>query len=344
MKKLLERLQLSSEFLLFIIFFTFLDSIKSRIGPGQVINLYTFTPESVITAIPNFLIIVLLLRYSYLKIHGNQFPLQRKKALLSFLLGLIGWILISNAFSLFIALAFGNFERNFMGEVVFLSNFTRVLDFMIYGGFYFAFLLFRKFQEHQKKLADYDQAMSELTIYQLKQQLNPHFLFNNLNVLDQLIEENPAVASEFLHEFSEIYRYALEKSDSHLVPLKEELAFSLNYFRLLSRKFGAGYKLEVPNEIPDFWIPPLTLQVLIENAVFHNQGSESQPISISIQVNEKIAVWNQLKPYKHKKHSGGRGLKNLIKQYRLLSKETLEIVKTNDSFTVELPLIKEKVI
>ncbi len=137
MKKLLERLQLSSEFLLFIIFFTFLDSIKSRIGPGQVINLYTFTPESVITAIPNFLIIVLLLRYSYLKIHGNQFPLQRKKALLSFLLGLIGWILISNAFSLFIALAFGNFERNFMGEVVFLSNFTRVLDFMIYGGFYF---------------------------------------------------------------------------------------------------------------------------------------------------------------------------------------------------------------
>ncbi|WP_192347933.1 sensor histidine kinase [Algoriphagus sp. Y33] len=342
MKKVFARLHLSPGFLLFMILFSYLESIRARIAPGQLINGYTFTPEAVITAIPQVLIIVLLLRYCFQKIHGDSFPFHRQKAVASFLAGMIGWVLASNLISLMISLVFGTFGRNFVYGIILRANFANVLDFMVYGGFYFAFLLFQKFQENQRMLAAYDAALAESTIRQLKQQLNPHFLFNNLNVLDQLIEENPATASEFLHDFSEIYRYALEKSDVKLVRFEEELDFATNYFRLLSRKFGKGFKLNVSNSINTTFLPPLTLQLLIENAVFHNQGNEVQPITISIDVQDKLRVTNKRKPYKFKKQSGGRGLENLRKQYGLLSEAPIQIIETNEIFTVELPLIDRK--
>jgi hypothetical protein len=344
MKKFFSRLQISPGFLLFIVVFAYLDSIRSRVGPGQVINAYIFTPEVAILAIPEVLIIVVLLRYFFQKFHRDSYPFHWQRAALSFGVGLVAWVLVSNLISLLIALAFDNFERNFVPQVVISSNFSKVLDFMIYGGFYFAFLLYQKFQNHQKVLAAYDISLAESTINQLKHQLNPHFLFNNLNILDQLIEENPKIASEFLHDFSTIYRYVLDQSEEKLVPLEKELAFAEDYFRLVNHKYGKSYELEIDREFESgCLIPPLTLQLLIENAVFHNHGTEEEPVKISLEVKDKISVSNTYKPYKFKKHNGGKGLENLKKQYRLLNRESIEIKNTNELFTVQLPLISQAV-
>jgi hypothetical protein len=340
MKKLFLRLQITPGFLLFVMLFAYLDSIRSRITPGALINAYTFTPEGAIAAIPGLLVIIVLLRFFFQKIHGDSFPFRWQKGVVSFALGLLAWMLLSNLFSLIISLAFGNYERNFTPEVLISNNFSKVLDFMVYGSFYFAFLFFQKFQKHQKILAAYDVALAESTINQLKQHLNPHFLFNNLNILDQLIEENPIAASEFLHDFSELYRYALEKSERKLVDLQEELTFAEQYFRLIRHKYGDAYRLSVVHERgKDYLIPPFALQLLIENAVFHNHGTKDHPVTITIGVQKHIHVSNELRPFQFKKHSGGRGLENLRRQYELLSQDRLQINQNAGNFEVVLPLI-----
>jgi sensor histidine kinase YesM len=340
MKKLFTSLQLSPGFLTFIVSFAYLDSIRSRLSPGQTLNSYIFTPESAITAIPFFLVIVILLRFYFQKIHGENFPIQWPKAILSFVLGLFTWNGIVLLFSYSVSLIFGTVDRNFKIDVLISSTFTHSLDFIIYGGFYFAYLLYVKFKDHQRLLDKYEQVIADSTIAKLKQQLDPHFLFNNLNVLDQLIDEDPKVASSFLQDFSEIYRYVLEKSDQGLVELKDELAFAQNYFNLLGHKFGTGYQLQISApETNTSMIPPLSLQLLIENAVFHNRGSAQDPLTIRIEVQDEIMVSNPIRPYKYQKHRGGRGLKNLKNQFELLNKGGMKVQTSSETFTVVLPLI-----
>ncbi len=340
MKKFFSRLQLSPGFLAFVLVFAYLDSIRGRLAVGREINLYLFTPEAAITAIPFLLLIVVLLRFFFQQIHGERFPLRWAPAIGSFLAGMVAWIVCANLLSLIIALSFATLDRNFTGDVLLMNNFSRGLDFVIYGGFYFAYLLLQKVQQHQQVITSYDQALAESTISQLKHQLNPHFLFNNLNVLDQLIEENPKVASEFLQDFALLYRYALEKSDAKLVSLEEELAFAQNYFRLLRHKYGESYQLQITDQgTNSSLIPPMSLQVLIENAVFHNHGTVDRPLIVHIQVYEDIVVTNELRPFKYKKHSGGRGLENLKKQYALLSEQGMQVRHTTEIFSVILPTI-----
>lgn len=340
MKKLFASLQLSPGFVGFVVAFAYLDSIRSRIAPGQVINAYIFTPEALITTGPMLLLVILLLRFFFKRVHGEGFPIRWDRAILSFLLGLTAFLLLGNVFSYLISLAFGTFERNFNRNVLWSNNLTRALDFVVYGGFYFGFLLIKKVQNHLAEISDYRQALADSTISQLKSQLNPHFLFNNLNVLDQLIEQDPQLASSFLQDFSEIYRYVLEKSDQNLVDLDEELAFAGNYFRLLEQKYGGAYTLTIDNRYAGAGrIPPLTLQLLLENAVFHNYGTIGEPIRITVEIDKKIRVINQLRPFKFPKPASGRGLENLKRQYAMLSHEEVKVEKSEHQFFVELPLI-----
>ncbi|MDF2157225.1 sensor histidine kinase [Algoriphagus sp. CAU 1675] len=340
MNKFLARLQVTPGFLLFTVLFAYLDSIRSRIAPGQVVNALTFTPESALAAIPTVLLTIVLIRYVFIWVHGEHYPMIKSKAILSFFMAMLAFFLLSNLLSFGLSTVFGTVDRNFVREILIRVNFSRILDFVVYGGFYFAFLLFQKFKEHQNVLASYELALAESKIKQLKQQLNPHFLFNNLNVLDQLIEENPKSASVFLNDFSELYRYALEKSELKLVPLKEEVAFAENYFRLILHKFGKGYELQIlDHSKEESLIPPMTLQVLLENVVFHNHGTDQEPVKIQIEIGDSICITNSLKPYKFQKHSGGIGLKNLQKQYALLADTPIKIEKREDLFVVDLPLL-----
>jgi Putative regulator of cell autolysis len=250
------------------------------------------------------------------------------------------YLVVINLISLLLSLSFGTFEKNFNQQSLFFDNFQNILDVCIYGGFFLAHYYYQKSRKDGEQLAQYNRALVESKVAQLKAQLNPHFLFNNLNVLDQLIEEDKRKASDFLNDFADLYRYLLQTSDSKLVNLEEELDFSLNYFRLMQHRYDEGYLLEVKREESSGgFLPPLALQLLLENAFQHNIGSKQAPVCITIAIGSKLTVTNNVIAKPTSKPFGGRGLQNLKEQYALLSQESVDITLIDGHFSVSLPLI-----
>ncbi|MDR0295405.1 MAG: histidine kinase [Prevotellaceae bacterium] len=178
---------------------------------------------------------------------------------------------------------------------------------------------------------------------QLKQQLNPHFLFNSLNVLDYLVHIDANRASDFIKKMADVYRYMLDKESDMLVSLKDELDFALAYVDLLKERFDTGLEVEVniPNKYVNQRIIPCGLQLLIENAIKHNVVSPETPLSIKIYVeDENVVVYNNLQLRQRIYGSSGVGLANIEGQYASAFNKKIEICKTNDFFMVKIPLIK----
>lgn len=176
----------------------------------------------------------------------------------------------------------------------------------------------------------------------LQAQVSPHFLFNNFNVLSALISVDPALARKYLEALSEIYRYILNNKNEELVDLSEEISFIRKYLFLLGIRFndqinctinvnGSGYTK----------VPPATLQILIENAVKHNEISGRRSLDISIEVTEEgfLEVRNKLQPKSTSVHSTGVGLNNIEERYHFLTDQPIEIIKGETEFTVKLPLL-----
>lgn len=197
----------------------------------------------------------------------------------------------------------------------------------------------------KEKLAAAQQAKSEMELKTLRQNIEPHFLFNNLNVLSSLIESNPARANEFLSKMSEIYRYILNAQNSELVSLKDELEFAGNYVFLLEERFGAAYNFDWridDKKLNGQLIVPISLQSLIENAVKHNAGNVGDPLQIVIRLeDEYLAVENELREKQLTFQTNKSGLENLRSRYAFLTEKTLEISRT-DTFKVKLPLLHSK--
>lgn len=340
MKTLFQRLQINPLFLVLIFTFAYLDSIRSRVAPDQRLDWYILTPESALISLLQAIVIFFILHISFLWLQGSQqFPLPKKKVVYSFAQGMVLYLLLTNAFSVILSLSFGTWERNYLTEIQISTNVTRILDYIIYGGFYLALRLFRQLTSHRQQINDYELALAESKITHLKQQLNPHFLFNNLNILDELIEENPKSASVFLQNFSELYRYSLKNSDSKLVIWQEELEFAESYFHLISEKFGKAYELKITVDNPQGKLPPLTLQLLIENAVFHNYGTAENPVTIHLIFSKRLTVSNTRIPFKNPRHKSGKGLANLQEQYWILSKDSIQVNEENSLFSVSIPLL-----
>ncbi len=332
-------IKLNSYFLTFVFAFAYIQSLQIRIQNDRVLNIYTFTPEAAFGTFLNscllFIIIGFLLNWQ--KHKSKDFDLLH--AVQIFGLSLLIYLFVNNLLALLIAWIFGNIERNFTWDILLINNINNLLDVFIYGSFFLAFSFYQRNKFNSEQLANYNKALAESRIDQLKAQLNPHFLFNNLNILDQLIEEDSAQASEFLNEFAELYRYVLQSSDKPLVPLEEELLFAKSYFKIMQQKYGDCYTLEVDKQKINGYIPPLTLQLLLENAFDHNIGAVTQPVEIKISIGKKIVVSNNLIKKEFAKKTGGRALHNLKEQYRLLSNEEIEINEQGNRFSVVLPLI-----
>lgn len=337
--KFLKIIQRHQYFLSFVLLFAYAQSIQGRILVRQTVNFYTFTPEGAIGTFIESCIVFLIITY-LLKRFRNTNALNLVSVVKAFILSLALYLLLANAFSAIVALIFNTWDRNFTYEVILNNNIGNILDVCIYGSFFIAYYLYQRNKEDAERLITYNNALADSKIAQLKSQLNPHFLFNNLNALDQLIEEDKSKASDFLNDFAELYRYVLEVSSKQLVPLEEELNFAKSYFRIMQHKFGNGYELAIiaPKTVDGF-VAPLTLQLLIENAIEHNLGTENNPLNIQIEIAEKLTVKNNLSPKKSKKIGGGRALENLREQYVLLSNQSLLIEQTETTFTVSLPLI-----
>ena len=178
----------------------------------------------------------------------------------------------------------------------------------------------------------------------LKSQINPHFLFNNLNALDDLIDRDQQLAKQYLHKLSKMYRYSIMNMENDVVSLQEEWEFIESYIYLIEERFGSAYQFEKINELnrlDDYLIPPAALQSLLENAVKHNQGSLKEPLLIYIKATEQgISVSHLKRPKLGNVKSLGTGLKNLKARYQLLSDQEITIEDT-EKYTVLLPLIKQ---
>jgi len=180
----------------------------------------------------------------------------------------------------------------------------------------------------------------------LKNQLDPHFLFNSLNVLTSLIEENPKNAQKFTTSLSKVYRYVLEQKNKDLITVDEELNFARTYMSLLKMRFEDSIIFEIPEQAsnPESKVVPLSLQLLLENAVKHNMVTSSKPLHIKIY--EKagmLIVENNLQPKQIVKKSSGVGLENIKQRYQLLSNKTVSINQSTSSFAVAIPMLTKQV-
>ena len=175
----------------------------------------------------------------------------------------------------------------------------------------------------------------------LRNQVNPHFLFNSLNALTNLVYEDPDKAAKFIKQLSEVYRYVLDSKDKEVVPLDDELAFLNSYLFLQRIRFGEKLNVELKLDRTDSSIAPLALQMLIENAIKHNEISFDNPLSIKV-FNEEgfIVVKNKInKRSSLPEPSSGTGLDNITRRYEFLSSQKVQVISDHGDFIVKLPLL-----
>jgi sensor histidine kinase YesM len=180
----------------------------------------------------------------------------------------------------------------------------------------------------------------------LKNQLDPHFLFNSLNVLTSLIEEDPYQAQKFTTSLSKVYRYVLEQKNKDLVSVDEELQFAKTYVKLLKMRFEDSIHLEIPEQSdnPEAKIVPLSLQLLLENAVKHNVVTSAKPLFIKVYEKDgQLVVENNLQAKQVVKKSSGVGLQNIQQRYGILTDRQVEISKSENDFNVRLPMLTKQV-
>lgn len=176
----------------------------------------------------------------------------------------------------------------------------------------------------------------------LKLQLDPHFMFNNFSVLSELIAEDKATAIAFLENVSRVYRYMILNLNKHIIQLGDEIKFVEAYIYLIKIRFGdlVCISIDVPASTLLKGIPPITLQLLIENAIKHNMATEDSPLMISIGIEgDRLQVSNNLQRISFNIPSAGIGLENISNRYRILSGRLPEIIETNEAFLVRLPLL-----
>ncbi|WP_343611232.1 2TM domain-containing protein [Chryseobacterium oranimense] len=179
----------------------------------------------------------------------------------------------------------------------------------------------------------------------LKNQLDPHFLFNSLNVLSSLIDENPAQAQKFTASMSKIYRYVLEQKDKELVTIEDEIEFAKTYCDLLKTRFedSVDFIFDVKKEDYRRYVVPLSLQLLLENCIKHNFATSSKPLVIKIfSDNDTLCIENNLQAREQMKESAGIGLANIVQRYALLTKKNVFIEKSEDYFKVKVPILVSK--
>ena len=252
-------------------------------------------------------------------------------------------ILLIN-YVLFIIIQENDADKFFEFPMVWIHLFWIIFSFGVS-----AFLHARSFMLEWKKAATAESTKQEIVaktetakFESLKNQIDPHFLFNSLNVLTSLIGENPKQAERFTTKLSKVYRYVLEQRNKELIPLSEELKFARTYMELLQMRFEDGIQFEIPTESSsdELKIVPLSLQLLLENAVKHNVVSSNKPLVLRIfEDNGSLIIENNIN---HKEAIGKStkvGLRNITDRYRLLTKRNVDIINDKIRFKVSLPLL-----
>jgi two-component system, LytTR family, sensor kinase len=201
-----------------------------------------------------------------------------------------------------------------------------------------------QYKNKQLETEELKRMNSQAQLQAIKNQVNPHFLFNNLNVLSTLVmQENPE-ANKFIEEFSKVYRHVLNAQQKELITLQSELEFIDPYIFLLQKRFPDSIVIEtkIDAQYLSWQVVPVAVQMLIENAIKHNIASRQKPLKIELSVSEdkKLTVMNilQIKPVDES--SSHIGLQNISRRYEMITGKTIDITKTGERFSVSLPLIE----
>ena len=244
----------------------------------------------------------------------------------------------------FIVISGHNIDRFFSGRYLWQHVFYIILSFGVS-----AFIHARGFMIQWKNSVKQESTKQEIVaktetakFESLKNQLDPHFLFNSLNVLTSLIGENPSQAERFTTKLSKVYRYVLEQRNKDLVPIEEELKFAKTYMELLGMRFEEAVQFNIPDNISnnELKIVPLSLQLLLENAVKHNVVSTSKPLTINIyEEGSYLMITNNVNPKEAIGKSTKIGLQNIADRYGLITDKGVKIENNNKTFKVSLPLL-----
>lgn len=293
-------------------------------------------------------VVIYMVNAHYFGFLLKQFPNQVFKAK-NLLKGLFGGILIT-IISLFAIRVFtevileGKSFSEFIASEKIQYYYISFAISVVVTAIFYAVYYYRNKQEkkvtEQKIIAGTASAKFDA----LKNQLDPHFLFNSLNVLTSLIEENPEAATHFTTSLSKVYRYVLEQKNKELVTLEEELKFASLYMSLLAVRFEDSIVYTAPKTLknPQAKVVPLSLQLLLENAVKHNQVTPSKKLHITIsEENETLVITNNMQPKQVLKESTGVGLRNIRDRYLLLTKRPVTIQENRKEFSVAIPILGE---
>lgn len=207
-----------------------------------------------------------------------------------------------------------------------------------------AFYFLRELRQSQVEAEQFKKISLQAQFQSLKDQVNPHFLFNNLNVLSALLYQDVNQAAEFLQQLSKVYRYVLQNQEKELVEVGAELEFMESYAYLLRARFRESLRIDiaVPDALRCRYTVPVALQMLLENALKHNISSRNRPLLIEVFAShnqQQLVVRNTLQPRPPVASSTHLGLENIRRRYGFVSKQPVEVERTERSFTVRLPLL-----
>lgn len=239
--------------------------------------------------------------------------------------------------------AIGRYVLRGETEVIVKLNMLFVIAVFIYEIFYGLFYSYRYYAVTQAEQLQSDRWQMELQFESLKSQISPHYLFNCLNTVSALLYKDSRIAEEFVRRMADTFRYVLGHQKNRLVTVREELEFVKAYYFLLQVRYAYHLQMEIniPSSLLDSWIPPMTMQLLVENAVKHNAISAEQPLLVYIGAkdNTHIVVYNTKTQKLRPADSFRVGLDNIHKRYRFFTEEPV-LITDGDKFQVQLPVLK----
>lgn len=295
--------------------------------------------------------VVLSLINSSFFVYLNRHVVWKKYSKYRLVIGAVGGVFLTMVGILWIRILIrmgfegANWEEFLAGERTIYYLIALIITIVI-SIFFHALYFYRALQDKKVKEQKIIAGTASAKFDALKNQLDPHFLFNSLNVLTSLIEEDADQAQKFTTSLSKVYRYVLEQKNKDLVTVDEELQFAKTYIRLLKMRFEDSIIFEIPENCtnPEAKIVPLSLQLLLENAVKHNIVTSSRPLHIKVfEEGNSLVIQNNLQEKQVVKKSSGVGLRNIQQRYSILSNKEVQITKTAKSFSVAVPILTKRV-
>ena len=238
-----------------------------------------------------------------------------------------------------------SFEEFYQNETMANYVVTIIITFFVTLAFH-AFYFYKAYQDNKVNQHKIIAGTASAQFESLKNQIDPHFLFNSLNVLCSLIEENPIAAQKFTTSLSKVYRYVLEQKDKELVSVAEEIAFAQTYMDLLKMRFENSILFEIQDRFDneDAKVVPLALQLLLENCIKHNEVSETKPLHIKISVqNGALVVSNNLQKKEVLFDRKGVGLENIVSRYGILTQRKVLVEENENEFKISIPILTKQI-